>query len=60
MLCLALTAECEFEADVHVGDVGHHDAGRVDQVDERVVAYADGGQHGARHARLVPDRTRLS
>ena len=55
-----LTAEREFESDVHVGYVGDHDAGRVDQVDQRVVAHADRGHHGARHARLVAHRTGLS
>ena len=55
-----LTAEREFESDVHVGDVWDHDAGRVDQVDQRVVAHADRGHHGARHARLVAHRTGLS
>ena len=59
-LTVVLTAEREFESDVHVRDVRHHDAGRVDQVDERVVAHADGGEHGARHARHVPHRARLS
>ena len=55
-----LTAERELESDVHVGDVGHHDAGCVDEVDEGAVRHADRGQHGARHAGLVAHRTRLA